>query len=119
MENINSNEFNQPNTESNKGKLNQKISKIMDIKTFEDGVRKGLYSDDKGTAYLILNGTLFNTYNVYIDRRKITKAGSVISFESLLKSYAPEEIQIRYDIKEKRMPSLETYRSSREGNKKR
>ncbi len=105
------------NKESNMGALNPKVSKIMDIQTFEEGVRKGLYSDAKGTAYLILNGTMFNTYNVYIDRRRITKAGSIISFESLLKSYSPEEIQIRYDIKEQRMPSLDYYRDSKKGKK--
>lgn len=105
------------NKESNMGALNPKVSKIMDIQTFEEGVRKGLYSDAKGTAYLILNGTLFNTYNVYIDRRRITKAGSIISFESLLKSYSLEEIQIRYDIKEQRMPSLDYYRDSKKGKK--
>lgn len=41
-------------------KLNSKRSKIMDIDTFEEGIRKGLYSDSKGTAYIILNGTLYN-----------------------------------------------------------
>lgn len=83
-------------------KLNAAHSKIMDIDTFEDGVRKGLYSDSKGTAYLILNGTLYNTYNVYIDTRRITKAGSVVSFESILKTYGKEQIAIRFDFKENR-----------------
>ena len=92
------------NENSNEAKVNPRISRIMSISTFEEGVRKGLYSDDKGTAYLILNGTLYNSYNVYIDRRRITKAGSIVSFEGLLKSYSPDEIQIRYDLKETRIP---------------
>ena len=41
--------------------LNSSRTVIMDIDTFEDGIRKGIYSDSKGTAYLILNGTLYNT----------------------------------------------------------
>ena len=53
------------------------------------------------------------TYNVYIDRRRITKAGSVVSFEGLLKNYSPEEIQIRYDMKEQKMPSLSIYRDNK------
>ncbi|MBR5635908.1 MAG: hypothetical protein IKW81_03130 [Pseudobutyrivibrio sp.] len=87
-----------------KEKIGSKISRIMDIKTFEDGVRKGLYTDSKGTAYLIINGVLNATYNVYIDRLRITKAGSVVSFLGLLKTYSPDEIQIRYDLKETRLP---------------
>ena len=83
-------------------KLNQQISKIMGILTFEEGIKRGLYSDDKGIAYVILNGTLYNTYNVYIDRRCITKAGSIVTFDSLLKTYGPENIQIRYDLKKTR-----------------
>ena len=114
MDNI----FSTDNNESNIGKLSPQISQIMDIETFENGVRSRIYSDDNGTAYLILNGTLFTSYNVYIDRRRITKAGSIISFDSLLKNYSPEEIQIRFDFKEKRLPSLESYRNSKEGNKK-
>ncbi len=94
----------------NRGKL--ALSKIMDIETFEQGVREGLYTDEKGTAYLILNGTLYSSYNVYINRRRITKAGSVVSFESLLKSYKPEDIQIRFDAKEQKLPSLRAYRDS-------
>ena len=86
-------------------KLNPKVSKIMDIYTFEEGVRSGKYTDAKGTAYLILNGTLFTTYNVYIDRQRITKAGSVVTFQSLLKTYNPDDIQIRYDLKKPRFPS--------------
>ncbi len=113
MENYSLNNEKESNNNSNRGKLNQRVSKVMDIFTFEDGVKKGLYSDDKGTAYLILNGTLYNSYNVYIDRRRITKAGSVISFESLLKSYSPDDIQIRYDVKDKRMPSVSMYRNSK------
>ena len=88
--------------EEKKKKLNQQISKIMSITTFEEGIKSGLYSDDKGIAYVILNGTLYSTYNVYIDRRCITKAGSVVSFESLIKSYGPDNIQIRYDLKKTR-----------------
>lgn len=92
----------------NKPKLNSKVSKIMDIRTFEDGIKNGQYTDEKGTAYLILNGTLYNTYNVYIDRRRVTKSGSVVSFESLIKSYGEDNIKIRYDIKERRRRSLTT-----------
>lgn len=96
--------------------LNPGVSKIMDIYTFEQGVRNGTYSDSKGIAYLILNGTLYTTYNVYIDRQRITKAGSVVTFQSLLKTYGPDEIQIRYDLKEQRLPSLRAYRNSKETN---
>ena len=110
MDNTASNSVNELNTYG-KQRVNSKISKIMDIKTFEEGILKGLYSDAKGNAYLILNGTLYNSYNIYIDRRCITKSGSIVSFESLLKTYAPEEIQIRYDLKEQKLPSLELYRS--------
>ena len=111
MENFTSNlqtELN--NTEVPKKTLNSKVSLLMDIKTFEEGVRKGMYTDDKGTAYIVINGALNTTYNVYIDRQRITKAGSVVSFEGLLKNYSPEEIQIRYDVKEQRMPSVNAYR---------
>ena len=112
MENKATNSTNELNMEG-KQRVNSRISKIMDIKTFEEGVRKGLYSDSKGTAYLILNGTLYSTYNVYIDRRRITKAGSIVSFEGLLKSYAPEEIEIRYDLKEeRRLPSRRAYKNN-------
>lgn len=111
MENFTSNlqtELN--NTEAPKKTLNSKVSLLMDIKTFEEGVRKGMYTDDKGTAYIVINGALNTTYNVYIDRQRITKAGSVVSFDGLLKNYSPEEIQIRYDVKEQRMPSVNAYR---------
>ncbi len=115
MENFSSNrqlELNNPPTESKK-KLNSKVSLIMSIEDFEEGVRKGIYNDDKGTAYIIINGALNTTYNVYIDRRRITKAGSVVSFDGLLKNYSPEEIQIRYDMKEQKMPSLSIYRDNK------
>lgn len=87
---------------STEKKLNSSQIKIMDIDTFEDGVRKGLYSDSNGTAYLILNGILHNTYNVYIDSRRITKAGSVVSFESILKTYTKDQIAIRFEYKQRR-----------------
>ena len=90
----------------------------FDIQTFEEGVRKGLYSDDKGTAYLILNGTLFSSYNIYIDRRRITKAGAVVSFEGFLKNYTPDQIQICYETKEPRLPSLSAYREGKKKKKK-
>ncbi len=117
MENFRLNKFNDneqlaPN--SGEKKLNSNLTRIMDIETFEKGVRTGQYSDDKGVAYLILNGTLYNSYNIYIDRRCITKAGSVVSFEWLLKNYKPEEIQIRYDAKEQKLPSLKYYRSNKD-----
>ncbi len=104
MENYNSIPFgNNDNEKKPQKKLNSNRSKIMDIDTFEDGVRKGLYSDTKGTAYLILNGTLYNTYNVYIDTRRITKAGAVVSFESIFKTYGKDQIAIRFDFKESRL----------------
>lgn len=103
-------------TIENEQKINPNVSKIMDYDTFVDGIEKGIYSDDKGTAYLILNGILYNTYNVYIDREKITKAGSVVSFESLLKSYDKKDILIRYDLKKMKRRSLNAYLEAR--NKK-
>lgn len=99
--------------------MNSGVSKIMDIYTFEQGVRNGTYSDSKGIAYLILNGTLYTTYNVYIDRQRITKAGSVVTFQSLLKTYGPEEIQIRYDLKEQKLPSRRAYKDSKDTQAKR
>lgn len=114
MENFSSNtqsELNN-NQDTPRKSLSSKVSLLMGIEAFEDGVRKGIYSDDKGTAYIVINGALNTTYNVYIDRRRITKAGSVVSFEGLLKNYSPEEIQIRYDMKEERMPSVHTYRNN-------
>ena len=101
MENYNSISSKNNNTqEQSTKKLNSKRSKVMDIDTFEEGIRKGLYSDSNGTAYIILNGTLYNSYNVYIDTRRITKAGSVVSFESILKTYSKDQITIRFDYKE-------------------
>lgn len=91
-----------------------KVSKIMDIFTFQDGINKGIYSDEKGTAYLILNGTLYTTYNVYIDRQRVTKSGSIVSFDSLLKSYPPEDIQFRYDLKT--VKQLQTIKPFKERN---
>ena len=101
MENYNSlSNENNNNEDNQKKKLNSTRSMVMDIDTFEAGIQKGLYSDSTGTAYLILNGTLFNSYNVYIDTRRITKAGSVVSFESILKTYSKDQIAIRFDYKE-------------------
>ena len=118
------NEFNITidSTPESKKSLNQAISKTMDMLTFEEGIKNGLYSDEKGIAYVILNGTLYNTYNVYIDRRCITKAGSVVSFDSLIKSYGADNIQIRYDLKKsyrlnRRLMSTKAYRKFREDNK--
>ncbi len=98
-------------------KINPNYSTIMDYDSFIDGIEKGIYSDEKGTAYLILNGTLYTTYNVYIDRERITKAGSVVSFDSLLKSYDKEDIQIRYDLKKLKRRSLYSIMESRNKNK--
>ena len=118
MENNNQNPAGELNTEGKTKGAKRPVAKVMDIQTFEDGVRKGLYSDDKGTAYLILNGTLFSSYNIYIDRRRITKAGAVVSFDGFLKNYTPDQIQICYEPKEPRLPSLNAYRESKTKKKK-
>ncbi|MCR5195501.1 MAG: hypothetical protein K6D38_04230 [Pseudobutyrivibrio sp.] len=96
-----------------------KKSLFMDIYTFEDGIRKGLYSDSKGTAHLILNGTLYASYNIYIDRLCVTKSGSVVSFEGLLKYYENDEIKIQYDFKEARIRSQKVYVSNNRRQKNR
>ncbi len=97
------------NSNKSEKNINSAVSKIMDIEAFEDGVRKGLYSDSLGTAYLILNGTLYSSYNVYIDSRRITKAGSVVSFESILKTYSKDQIAIRFDYKDSKFLSRRAY----------
>lgn len=118
MENNETNTAGELNKEGKEKKNKRTITTVMDIQTFEEGVRKGIYSDDKGTAYLILNGTLFSSYNIYIDRRRITKAGAVVSFEGFLKNYTPDQIQICYETKEPRLPSLSAYREGKKKKKK-
>ena len=108
----------QVNKEEEK-RATSKRSLFMDIDTFEEGIRKGLYSDAKGTAYLILNGTLYSSYNIYIDRLCVTKSGSVVSFDGLLKYYEHDEIKIRYDFKEERLPSRKIYISKTRKQKNR
>ena len=110
------------NGEVNNGEERTSIPKkslFMDIYTFEEGIRKGLYSDAKGTAYLILNGTLYSSYNIYIDRLCVTKSGSVVSFEGLLKYYENDEIKIQYDFKEARIRSQKVYVSNTRRQKNR
>ena len=92
---------------------------LMDIDTFEKGVLSGEYTDLKGTAYLVLNDKMFVTYNVYIDRRRITKAGAVLSFDALLKEYGPEQIKIRYETKKIKLPNLETYKINKDNKRNR
>ena len=100
--------------ETNSDELNTKIkglsnnpilSFVLDIRSFEDGIKRGIYSDAKGNAYLIINGTLYSSYNVYIDRRCITKSGCILSFDGLMKQYTDDQIQIRYDVKERIIPA--------------
>ena len=83
---------------------------LLDIYSFEQGVKEGKFSDRDGVASLVLNGRLFTTYNVYIDRCRITRAGAIITFASLLREYEPDEILIKYEKKKHGMPRVLTYR---------
>jgi len=93
-----------------KAKLKNALTEIMDLATFQRKVISGEISDDKGTAELIINGSVSN-YHIHIDRRCVTKSdGSLITYTGIMKMYKPEELQIKYTRKNKRMMSLAAYK---------
>lgn len=93
-----------------KAKLKNALTEIMDLTTFQRKVISGEISDDKGTAELIINGSVSN-YHIHIDRRCVTKSdGSLITYTGIMKMYKPEELQIKYTRKNKRMMSLAAYK---------
>lgn len=93
-----------------KAKLQNAATEIMDIATFQRRVLSGEINDDKGTAELIINGAVSN-YHIHIDRRCVTKSdGSLITYTGIMKMYKPEELQIKYTRKNRRMMSLAAYK---------
>ena len=89
--------FSSADIEAAKEKLGRAIiQKTIAFDDFLKGIFSGTYSDDKGFARLVLNDSLNVSYNVYIDRMCVTKVGSVITFESLRKTYGAENIQFLY-----------------------
>ncbi len=93
-----------------KAKLKNALTEIMDLTTFQRKVLSGEISDDKGTAELIINGSVSN-YHIHIDRRCVTKSdGSLITYTGIMKMYKPEELKIKYTRKNKRMMSLAAYK---------
>ncbi len=82
---------------------------LLGIMEFQNGIKKGLYTDTKGSATLIINGSEYNTYSIHIDRRIVSSAGSLISFQGLLKEYGAENIKILYKERQVLLPSLEDY----------
>jgi hypothetical protein len=93
-----------------KAKLKNALTEIMDLATFQRKVISGEISDDKGTAELIINGSVSN-YHIHIDRRCVTKSdGSLITYTGIMKMYKPEELKIKYTRKNKRMMSLAAYK---------
>lgn len=86
------------------------IIRDMTIDEFQDGVINGSYNDENGTAYLVINNLVQKTYSVYINRRCVTKSGSVVSLRSLFKEYGSQKLRIQFWEKKIRVPSLETYR---------
>ena len=91
-------------------KLRENTSILMDINTFQQKVESGEVSDDKGIAELIINGVASN-YHIHINRRCVTKSdGTLITAAGLLKMYEPEELQVKYTKKPKRMLSIRQYK---------
>ena len=82
---------------------------VLGIYEFQEGVKKGTYSDSKGRAQIIINGAVYTTYAVHIDRHLVSSAGSLISFKALLKEHGEENIQIKYIPKERRVPKRREY----------
>ena len=91
-------------------KIKDSLVTIMDIYTFQTKVRSGEISDDKGAAELIINGSLSN-YNIHIDRRCVTKSdGTLITYTGIMKMYRPDELQIKYTRKPRKMMTLSQYK---------
>lgn len=88
----------------------------MTIDEFQKGILNGTYNDKTGTAYIVINNLVQKSYSVYIDRRCVTKAGSIVSLRSLFKEYGAQKLRIQFWEKKIRIPSLETYRDSKKKN---
>jgi len=78
--------------EQNKKALGGKS--YFSIFEFQEKVINGEITDDNGVAELVINGERREEYNVFIDRRCITKVGTVISFAGLLKMYGQDNIMV-------------------------
>ncbi len=72
-----------------------KNKSLFSIYEFQDLVVRGFLTDDVGVASLVINGELREEFNVFIDRRIITKTGAIISFAGLLKMYGADNIFIK------------------------
>ena len=79
---------------------------ILGIYDFQDGIVNGQFTDAKGVARLIINGSVYNTYSVHIDRRIVSSSGAIVSFEGLLKEYGGENIQVEYIERPPKLPNL-------------
>jgi len=91
-------------------KLKENNVEIMDVETFQKRVLAGEISDDTGSAELIINGSASN-YHIYIDRRCVTKSdGSLITYAGILKMYKPEELQVKYTKRPRRMRTVSQYK---------
>ena len=99
-------------------KLTDSSYTIMDVYTFQTKVLSGELNDDKGTAELIINGSVSN-YHIHIDRRCVTKSdGSLITYAGIMKMYKPEELQIKFTRKSKRMMTVAQYKEMIKERKK-
>ena len=93
-------------------KIQNKLTSVMDIHTFQKKVLSGEINDDKGTAELIINGAVSN-YHIHIDRRCVTKSdGTLITYTGIMKMYKPEELMIKFTKKPKKMMSLAQYKQA-------
>ncbi len=100
-------------------KLKDNASVLMDIYTFQTKVKSGEITDDKGTAELIINGSVSN-YHIHIDRRCVTKSdGTLITVTGILKMYKPEELQIQYTKKPKKLMTIAQYKELMKERRKR
>lgn len=79
---------------------------IYSIQEFDEGVRNGTFIDAKGKAYIIIGDTMNTSYSVHIDRRIISSAGQIVSFDGLLKAHGEKDIHVAYEIVERTLPTL-------------
>ena len=80
----------------------KRVYRIYDAKNFEAAILAGEISDKKGRAEILINDRAMSSYNVYIDRRCITKAGCVVTLAGLIKGHDLDSIKIRYEEKRHR-----------------
>lgn len=101
--------------------LDNEQSVIYGIYEFEDKIKSGIVSDQKGKAELIIDGATYSTYTVHIDRRIVSSSGKVVSFYALLKEYGPDAIKIRYTKRElsiEKTLAIQEIRRETKNNKK-